>query len=114
MTNNQNKKYVSPIKKKEGGLNLPTILVGEGVEIHHDRKNQRLLIDIDVGTRRGYTSKGKSIKIATATHMIEGAKKLSLNVFDKDMVDDELDGLEKFLDNKEKRALLDKRARNLE
>lgn len=111
MGNGNTKKYVSPLKDE---LNLSLQSVGEGVEIHHDKKNGRILLDIDVRTRRNITSSGKSIKIATATHMIKGQMKLSLNVFDKEMNDKELNDLDGFLDRKAKRQLLDNKRKAME
>lgn len=105
MAGNQNKnKYTSPLDDE---LNLSPKIIGEGVLAHYDKQNGRLLMDIDVRTRRGITSSGKSIKIATATYMIQDKKKISLNVFDKEMNDKELDMLDAFLTRKAKRSELD-------
>lgn len=109
--NNQNQnqskreEYVSPLVDE---LNYKTQPIGEGVEFYLDDDNNRLLLDIDIGTRRNITQSGKSIKIATATHMIKGLMKLSLNIFDKDMNDQEMDDLEIFMKNKKRREELDK------
>ena len=93
----KDKEYVSPLGDE---LNFPLIDVGEGVQIYHDRKNGRILADIDIDTRRGLSSKGKTVKIATATYPIEGKKKLSLNVYDKGLTDEELDEQSDFIDRK--------------
>lgn len=113
MANNQNKKndYVSPLSDE---LQLTLQNIGEGVQLYHDQDNGRLLLDIDLRTRRGITSSGKSIKIATATHMIQGKKKMSLNIFDKDMSDKEIDQLDKFLDRKAKRQAAERKRKDLE
>jgi hypothetical protein len=103
--------YISPIVEELGYQTRP---IGEGVEFYLDEDNDRLLLDIDVGTRRNITQSGKSIKIATATHMIKGLMKLSLNIFDKDMNDSELDDLVIFLKNKKRRDELDKQRKAME
>ena len=104
-------KYTSPLVDE---LNLTTRPIGEGVEYYLDEGNARLLLDIDLGTRRNITQSGKSIKIATATHMIKGLMKLSLNIFDKDMNDSEMDDLEVFMKNKKRREALDKQLKSME
>ena len=103
--------YISPIIEELGFQTRP---IGEGVEFYLDEDNERLLLDIDIGTRRNITQSGKSIKIATATHMIKGLMKLSLNIFDKDMNDQELDDLVIFLKNKKRRDELEKQRKSME
>ena len=92
-------KYVSPLTDE---LNLATMKIGEGVEIYHDTENGRLLLDIDIETRRGLSSSGKTIKIATANHQVGDKMKLSLNVYDKDMTMKELDQLGLFIEKASK------------
>lgn len=105
------KEYISPLKDE---LNFDLEKIGQGVHVYHDEKNERLLVDIDIGTRRNITISGKSIKIATATHMIKGLMKLTLNVFDAEMNDDELDELEIFFKNKAKRESIKKKQEALQ
>lgn len=105
------KEYISPLKDE---LKLDLEKIGQGVHVYHDEKNKRLLVDIDIGTRRNITISGKSIKIATATHMIHGLMKLTLNVFDSEMTDDELDDLEIFFKNKAKRESIKKKQEALQ
>ena len=107
----QEEEYISPLVED---LNYVTRPIGEGVEFYHDKKNERMLLDIDIGTRRNITISGKSIKIATATHMIKGQMKMTLNIFDKDMDDGELDDLVVFLKNKKRRDALDKERKAME
>jgi hypothetical protein len=107
----QVEEYISPIVDELGHQTRP---IGEGVEFYLDEDNERLLLDIDIGTRRNITQSGKSIKIATATHMIKGLMKLSLNIFDKDMNDAELDNLVVFLKNKKRRDELEKQRKAME
>ncbi len=104
-------KYVSPLTDE---LNLTTMKIGEGVEVYHDTENGRLLIDIDILTRRGLSSSGKTIKIATANHPIGEKMKLSLNVYDKDMNMDELDKLSDFIVKKAKEKDLKEKLKALD
>lgn len=102
------KEYISPLKDE---LDLAIQNVGEGVILHFDEENKRVLLDIDVSKRRGISSSGTTVKIATATYQIpnRSKSKLTLNVWDKDMTDNEMVDVDKLLDKKLKEKALKKK-----
>ena len=101
------KKYVSPLKDE---LKLAIQKVGEGVILHYDEDNKRLLLDIDTDTRRGISSSLKTVKIATATFQIPETEKmkLTLNIYDKEFNKEELVQLDEKIDLKAEEQRLKK------
>jgi hypothetical protein len=81
ISQNQKKDYASPLNDE---LGLPTQHIGEGVIIHDDKKNQRMLVDIDYGTRRKVSSTAKSMLLSTATFKPTSTIKLSINCMDSE------------------------------
>jgi len=110
---NQPKKveYVSPL---ENELDLQVQRIGEGVLLHHDRDTGRVLLDIDVMSRRGLSSSRKNIKIATGSYGVSDTKKLTINSYDKDMSDEELDLLSETLKRDKRKKELAKEREALE
>ena len=107
----ENQPYVSPLIDE---LDLQAQYVGEGVLLYHNRDTGHVLVDIDVETRRGLSSTGKNIKIATASYGVDNKKKLTINSYDKDMSDEELDIRAEFIKREKKRKQQEKELKALE
>jgi hypothetical protein len=103
--------YTSPL---EDELGLPVQPIGQGVFLHHDKENGRVLLDIDVETRRGLSISRKNIKIATGSYNVTDTQKLSINTYDKEMSDEELDVLAVTLKRDKKKKELEKERKALE
>lgn len=109
--NSKSNEYVSPLIDE---LGLQAQHVGEGVILFHDRDSGRVLVDIDVETRRGLSSTGKNIKIATASYGVSSKKKLTINSYDKDFSDEEMDTRAVFLKKEKRRKEQEKELKALE
>lgn len=101
--------YVSPLAEKFSNVQN----LGKGVLLVHDLPNDRVLLDVNYGTRRGVSSTTKTVNIANATFPIEDGMKLSLNVYDKNFTDEELVEKEKILIRKTKETELKLKAQKL-
>ena len=97
------------LKTRLKNLKLNFEEAGEGVEIALDKKENKLVVIVDVGTRRGATSQLKSIKLATLTHKWDNTKTLSLNAYDKKFNNDELDELDEEITRRAKEANIRKK-----
>lgn len=108
---NQKDEYVSPLKDE---LDLPVQQIGEGIVMYHNRETERVLFDVNIGTRRGLSSSGKNVKLATGSYSFGNKGKINLNAYDGEKSDEELDDLAIFLKKKAKDQALTKEIKRLE
>ena len=105
--------YKSPLVDE---LELDVERVGTDVLIHHDEKNERLLVDIPIGVRRKFSQSGTTMGIANAKYVVNNVKgdmTLNLNVWDKAFLKEEMPKLKDFMQLKKNKAEIQQQINDL-
>lgn len=76
--------------------------VNEGIRYFLDENKEQLVIVVRTNGTRKVSSTGKTVSIASCySAQIRDSKKLTVNFYDKEFTDEDLDQLEKLVEEKE-------------
>ncbi len=107
-------KYVSPLIEE---LNLDTDQFGTGIIVAHDKKNKRVLLDVDISERLKISTSGLSMLLANGKYnfdKIKGDVQMNVNVWDTAFTKEELPKVKEHLAIKKQQAELKAQLKELQ